>query len=73
MPSSFPEALVVAGDVNPPRRLRLIGIAAVRLGLRNVVPMVADGSRDPVREPFVRAGCSVDAPCTGLGSAAAAS
>jgi 16S rRNA (cytosine967-C5)-methyltransferase len=57
--------LVVAVDVNPDR-LRLVGDAAMRLGLRGLVSIQADGRRPPLRAgTFDRV--LVDAPCSGLG------
>ncbi len=57
--------LVVAGDVNPSRAAR-IAMTATRLGLANVVPIVADGRRPPV-QPGSCDAVLLDAPCTGLG------
>jgi 16S rRNA (cytosine967-C5)-methyltransferase len=56
---------VVAGDVHP-RRIGLVVTARDRLGLRNVVPVVADGRAPPVR-PAGADRALVDAPCSGLG------
>ena len=59
------DALVIAGDVYQTRAHR-IATTAARLGLRGVVPIVADGRQPPVR----RGSCDavlLDAPCTGLG------
>ena len=57
---------VVAADVNP-GRVRQLASTVDRLGLEGrVLPLVADGSRSPLRE----AGFDVvvlDAPCSGLG------
>ncbi len=60
-----PDGLVVAADVHP-GRLGLVTQAAARLHLPEVVGVVADGRRIPVRDgSFDRV--LVDAPCSGLG------
>ena len=57
--------LVVAADVNA-GRLGMVRVAATRLGLSNVVSVVADGRHPPLRSStFDRV--LVDAPCSGLG------
>lgn len=58
-------ALVVAGDVSPPRA-RTVAANVARLGLANVAVVVADGRRPPLRPASVDR-VVVDAPCTGLG------
>ncbi len=60
-----PGGTVVAADVHA-GRLRLVATAAARLGLPEVVPVVADGRRPPVR-PGSCDRVLVDAPCSGLG------
>lgn len=60
-----PGGTVVAADVHA-GRLRLVAAAAARLGLPEVMPVLADGRRPPVRT----GSCDrvlVDAPCSGLG------
>lgn len=57
--------LVVAADLNT-ARLRLVGDAARRLGLRSVATVVADGRSLPFA-PAVFDRVLVDAPCSGLG------
>jgi len=60
-----PGGLVVAADVHP-GRLGLVTQAAARLHLPEVLGVVADGRRIPVRDgSFDRV--LVDAPCSGLG------
>jgi 16S rRNA (cytosine967-C5)-methyltransferase len=59
-------SLVVAGDVRP-ARARIVGDNARRLGLPNVVAVVADARQTPVR-PEVFDRVLVDAPCSGLGA-----
>lgn len=56
--------LVVAADLKP-SRLRLVGAAARRLGLRAVTTVVADGRALPFGAAFDRV--LLDAPCSGLG------
>jgi 16S rRNA (cytosine967-C5)-methyltransferase len=59
------DGLVVAADLRPGRAGR-VRDAALRLGLRSVQTLVADGRRPPLRgEGFDRV--LVDAPCSGLG------
>jgi len=69
------EGLVVASDLRPGRAAR-IGDAAIRLGLRSVQGLAADGRHLPLRPPDGPAGASgggrfdrvlLDAPCSGLG------
>jgi len=56
---------VVAADVHA-GRLGMVQVAAARLGLSNLVSVVADGRHPPVRSStFDRV--LVDAPCSGLG------
>jgi 16S rRNA (cytosine967-C5)-methyltransferase len=59
-----PDALVVASD-SAPRRAQRVRETAARLGLPNVVVLVADGRRPALRPVFRRV--LVDAPCTSLG------
>jgi 16S rRNA (cytosine967-C5)-methyltransferase len=59
------EGRVLAGDVHP-GRIRLVLAAARRLGLRSVLPVVADGRALPAR-PASADRVLVDAPCSGLG------
>jgi 16S rRNA (cytosine967-C5)-methyltransferase len=59
-------SLVVAGDVHP-ARARIVSDNARRLGLPNVVAIVADARRAPMR-PEVFDRVLVDAPCSGLGA-----
>jgi 16S rRNA (cytosine967-C5)-methyltransferase len=59
------DGVVVAADVHP-ARVRAIARSAVRLGLRAVAPIAADGRNLPVRDAtFDRV--LLDAPCSGLG------
>ena len=57
---------VIASDLQP-HRVRLVAQNARKLGAVNVVPMVADGKRPPLRPAAVDA-VLVDAPCSGLGA-----
>ncbi|HUR49610.1 MAG TPA: transcription antitermination factor NusB [Acidimicrobiales bacterium] len=57
---------VVASDLQP-HRVRLIHQNARRLGAENVLPMVADAKKPPLRPGSVDA-VVVDAPCSGLGA-----
>jgi 16S rRNA (cytosine967-C5)-methyltransferase len=59
-------AIVVAGDVRE-ARARAVSANAARLRLPNVVAIVADGRRAPVR-PAAFDRVLVDAPCSGLGA-----
>jgi 16S rRNA (cytosine967-C5)-methyltransferase len=59
------DALVVSADVNPSRVPR-IAIAAHRLALQGIAPVVADARSIPVRPASFDA-VLLDAPCTGLG------
>jgi 16S rRNA (cytosine967-C5)-methyltransferase len=59
-------ALVVAGDVHP-ARARIVSDNARRLGLANVVAIVADGRSAPLRQGGLDR-VLVDAPCSGLGA-----
>jgi 16S rRNA (cytosine967-C5)-methyltransferase len=59
-------SLVVAGDVHPARS-RIVSDNARRLRLPNVVAVVADARRAPMR-PEVFDRVLVDAPCSGLGA-----
>ena len=64
--ASGTDRAVVASDLQP-HRVRLISQNARRLGATNVLPLVADGKRPPVRPRSVDA-VVVDAPCSGLGA-----
>jgi 16S rRNA (cytosine967-C5)-methyltransferase len=57
--------LVVASDPNPQRAV-VVAANVRRLGLGNVITVVADGTRPPLR-PASFARVLVDAPCSGLG------
>jgi 16S rRNA (cytosine967-C5)-methyltransferase len=59
-------SIVVAGDVRE-ARARIVDDNARRLGLPNVVTVVADARRAPLR-PAVFDRVLVDAPCSGLGA-----
>jgi 16S rRNA (cytosine967-C5)-methyltransferase len=56
---------VLAADIHP-GRTKLIKAAAERLGLRSLLPLVADGRALPV-PPASADRVLVDAPCTGIG------
>lgn len=58
------DGLVVAVDLHPARTV-MVRTAARRLGLRGVVPVVADGRALPLRPAFDAV--LLDAPCSGLG------
>jgi 16S rRNA (cytosine967-C5)-methyltransferase len=57
--------LVVASDVSP-SRMPLVARNATRLELASVQPVVADGTRPPLR-PHAFDRVLLDAPCSGLG------
>ena len=59
-------SLVVAGDVHE-QRARVVAANAARLELSNVVTIVADGRREPLRRAALDR-VLVDAPCSGLGA-----
>ena len=64
--ASATDRMVVASDLQP-HRVRLISQNVRKLGAHNVVPLVADGKRPPLRGASVDA-VLVDAPCSGLGA-----